>query len=225
MRKRLQRVLQTGAAAVLLGGMVFTSGSVLATTSEQDLLTAYADQAWDGYSQATVDAADLQEAVIRFADTPSTATFQDAKDAWLNARESYGVTEIFRLSNGPIDAEDGWVAEVYGGPEGQINAWPLDENMIDYSIDADGRRTSGNIIDTSGTFNPGGDDAQPVDVDTITPDAIAALNENGGDANVASGYHAIEFLLWGQDQDYANFSDDSITNGALTAGQRPLDPR
>jgi len=63
--------------------------------------------------------------------------------------------------------------------------------MIDYTIDANGAKTSGNIIDTMGTFNPGGEDAQAVNVKTITEDALSALNENGGDANVSTGYHAI----------------------------------
>ena len=144
------------------------------------------------------------------------------KKAWLQARESYGSTEIFRLSNGPIDAEDGWIAETYGALEGQINAWPLDENMIDYTIDADGKRTFGNIIDTIGKFNPGGEESKEVDVTKITVEALTELNENGGEANVSTGYHAIEFLLWGQDQDYNNFLEDKITNGAMVAGLRPL---
>jgi putative iron-regulated protein len=147
---------------------------------------------------------------------------QAAKDAWLASRESYGTTEIFRLSNGPIDAESGWVAETYGGVEGELNSWPLDENMIDYTIDANNKRTSGNIIDTKGMFTPGGEDVTAVDVTKITPEVIGALNTNGGDANVAAGYHAIEFMLWGQDQDYNNMIVDSVTNGAMTAGQRPL---
>ena len=29
--------------------------------------------------------------------------------------------------------------------------------MIDYTIDANGKKTSGNIIDTIGKFNPGGE--------------------------------------------------------------------
>ncbi|MEL0615113.1 hypothetical protein V6242_18450, partial [Marinomonas arenicola] len=69
--------------------------------------------------------------------------------------------EFFRLSNGPIDAEDGWVAEAYGGLEGQFNAWPVDENLIDYTEDANYKRTSGNIIDTKAVFTPGGEDAEP----------------------------------------------------------------
>ena len=191
--------------------------------SPHPVLETYANIALDSYSNAEADAKKLQQRLSAFAKSPSAASFKAAKKAWLASRESYGQTEIFRLSNGPIDAEDGWVAEAYGALEGQINAWPLDENMIDYTIDAEGHRTSGNIIDSTGLFNPGGEDAQQVDATNITVEVLAALNENGGDANVASGYHAIEFLLWGQDQDYADFRTDNITHGALVAGQRPLD--
>lgn len=192
-------------------------------SSPHPVLKAYADIASDSYGNAEADVKKLQQRLSAFAKSPSAANFEAAKKAWLASRESYGQTEIFRLSNGPIDAEDGWVAETYGALEGQINAWPLDENMIDYTIDAEGHRTSSNIIDTTGLFNPGGEEAQAVDATHITAEVLAALNENGGDANVASGYHAIEFLLWGQDQDYADFRADTITRGALVAGQRPLE--
>ncbi len=191
----------------------FQSGSILET---------YARIAYVNYNDALNDAKDLQKAVDAFAQDPNENTLSDAKAAWLKSRESYGQSEIFRLSNGPIDAEEGWVADTYGALEGQINAWPLDENMIDYTIDANGKRTAGNIIDSKGEFNPGGEGSSAVNIDNITIDAITALNENGGEANVATGYHAVEFLLWGQDQDYSNFMKDSVTNGALTAGQRPL---
>ncbi len=210
--------------AIALTGCVMESN----TTTKQEvvmsktILEAYSNIALDSYSTALNDAKDLEKAIEEFSSNPSETSFKKAKDAWLVSRESYGQTEAFRLSNGPIDAEEGWIADAYGSLEGQINAWPLDENMIDYTTDANGAKTSGNIIDTTGKFNPGGEDSKVVDVTTITPEAISALNENGGDANVASGYHAVEFLLWGQDQDYSNFIKDSITNGPLTAGQRPL---
>lgn len=187
-----------------------------------DVLVTYADQADQFYSASVQDLEKLQAAINAFVENPTQETLDAAKDAWLQSRESYGLTEIFRLSEGPIDAEDGWVAETYGALEGQINAWPLDEHMIDYTLDADYKRTSGNIIDTVGKFTPGGEEAKEVDVTEITVEAITELNENGGDANVASGYHAIEFLLWGQDQDYNNFMEDKVTKGATTAGQRPL---
>eukprot|EP00768_Dysnectes_brevis_P000871 gnl/Dysnectes_brevis/11_a15_13465.p2 GENE.gnl/Dysnectes_brevis/11_a15_13465~~gnl/Dysnectes_brevis/11_a15_13465.p2 ORF type:complete len:442 (-),score=-99.86 gnl/Dysnectes_brevis/11_a15_13465:1913-3238(-) len=189
---------------------------------EAKLLVAYANIATANYSKALQDAKLLQVAIERFTKNPTEITLKNAKNAWLISRESYGETEIFRLANGPIDAEDGWVAEQYGSLEGQINAWPLDENMIDYTTNAKGVVTKGNIIDTKGLFNPGGEESTSVDVTNISVDAITDLNENGGDANVATGYHAIEFLLWGQDQDYSNFVKDSVTKGPLTAGQRPL---
>jgi len=188
----------------------------------QELLNSYSDIALANYNDALKDAKQLDKAINDFANNPTQENLDIAKAAWLKSRESYGQTEIFRLSNGPIDAEEGWVAEAYGALEGQINAWPLDENMIDYTTDANNKRTSGNIIDTKGEFNPGGEESTVVNVKDITVDALTALNENGGEANVSTGYHAIEFLLWGQDQDYSNFIKDSITNGALVAGQRPL---
>ncbi len=185
-------------------------------------IETYAKIADANYHDALADAKKLQAAIKAFTANPTEETLLAAKDAWKVSRESYGTTEVFRLSNGPIDAEEGWVAEAYGNLEGQLNAWPLDENMIDYTIDADGKRTSGNIIDSTGQFTPGGEDPKAVDVTTITTAALTDLNENGGEENVSSGYHAIEFLLWGQDQDYSNFIKDSVTNGAMVAGQRPL---
>ena len=207
-------------AIVMLGLCVSSQG--LADSSQISLLRGYADIALNSYSESLKDAQSLKNSISKLASQPTEKNLKLAKQAWLNSRESYGVTEIFRLSNGPIDAEEGWVARAYGNLEGQINAWPLDENMIDYTTDENGNRTNGNIIDTPGIFNPGGEDAEAIDVSSITEGAITALNENGSDANVASGYHAIEFLLWGQDQDYANFTEDRVTPGALVAGQRPL---
>lgn len=212
-------ILSLVASTVLATGVMANS---VVNTADNTVLTAYANIASTNYTDALNDAVKLQEAVKKFTATPTEETLAAAKKAWLDSRESYGQTEIFRLANGPVDAEEGWVADTYGGLEGQLNAWPLDENMIDYTINAKGEKTSGNIIDTEGSFNPGGEESKAVDVTTITVEAITELNENGGDANVATGYHAIEFLLWGQDQDYSNFVKDGVTNGATTAGQRPL---
>ncbi|MCD4758412.1 MAG: imelysin [Arcobacteraceae bacterium] len=210
------------AAILALSGCTANNPSTAKVHNEPSLLETYANIANDNYKDALNDAKLLQTAIADFAENPNEDTLANAKAAWLISRESYGLTEAFRLSNGPIDAEEGWVADTYGALEGQINAWPLDENMIDYTIDAKGAKTSGNIIDTKGKFNPGGEESSSVDVTNITVDAITALNENGGEANVATGYHAVEFLLWGQDQDYSNFVKDSVTKGALTAGQRPI---
>ena len=198
-----------------------TPSGAISAEQKQAVLAAYADIAYDNYMDAVTAAKALQTALTAFTAEPTEATLAAAKQAWLDSRVSYLQTEIFRLSNGPIDAEEGWVAEAYGALEGQLNAWPLDENMIDYTTDKDGNVTSGNIIDSTGEFTPDG--GEPVDVTTITADVLTALNENGGDANVATGYHSIEFLLWGQDQDYASFVADTITNGANVAGMRVVE--
>ncbi len=193
--------------------------------SKKDILRTYADMALVSYTDSLNDAKNLQVYINAFVKSPNAKTFKNAKLAWLKSRESYGQSEIFRLSNTPIDAEEGWVEKAYGNLEGQINAWPLDENMIDYTIDAKGKRTKGNIIDTMGKFTPvsaEGEKSKAVNVSKITKEAITDLNENGGEANVASGYHAIEFLLWGQDQDYNSMMADKVTHGAMKAGNRPL---
>ena len=197
-----------------------TQASGITTANKASALKTYADIAFANYTDALNDAKSLNTALDTFVANPSEANMNLAKNAWRNARLSYGTTEIFRLANGPIDSEDEGFMQTWNAPEGQLNAWPLDENMIDYTKDASGAITSGNIIDTKGVFTPSGAEATTVDVTTITKDVLSELNENGGDANVATGYHAIEFLLWGQDQDYADFTADTITNGATTAGAR-----
>ena len=215
--------LSIAASLAISSGAVSSKNETTSNVSKNlSFLESYSNIALDNYTDALKDAKNLKISIDKFVSNPTQENLDSAKKAWLQARESYGSTEIFRLANGPIDAEDGWIAETYGALEGQINAWPLDENMIDYTIDAQGKLTSGNIIDTLGKFNPGGEESKEVDVTKITVEALTDLNENGGDANVSTGYHAIEFLLWGQDQDYSNFMTDAVTNGAMQAGNRPL---
>ena len=129
------------------------------------------------------------------------------------ARIPYGYSEAFRFYAGPIDGE--------GGPEGQLNGWPLDENHID-AVRADRYNAApgANIIGDAKAFPE------------ITPELIAAQNEAGGEKNIASGYHAIEFLLWGQDlndppesagarsfDDYVVAGDDATSAANARRGQ------
>ena len=220
--KMYATVLRTLGLSMIVSMTVYATSNKKIDVNTDTIIGTYTTIATANYADAVKDAEKLEKAIHHFANNPTPENLERSKKAWLNARESYGTSEIFRLSNGPIDAEEGWVAEAYGSLEAQINAWPLDENMIDYTIDANGKKTSGNIIDTKGDFDPGGEESTVINVDTISIESITALNENGGDANVATGYHAIEFLLWGQDQDYSNFMKDNITKGAMRAGERPL---
>jgi len=127
------------------------------------------------YADSLAAARELAVAIDAFVPAPSGATLSAAKAAWLEAREPYGQSEAFRFYGGPIDGED--------GPEGLLNAWPLDEAYIDYTVDG----TAGGIIADAETHPE------------ITAALLVELNERHGDANISTGYHAIEFLLWGQD--------------------------
>ena len=136
----------------------------------------YAAGVHASYVKSLNSAQSLDSAIDRFLAVPSQARLDAAKHAWLRARDDYGVTEIYRFYEGPIDNEE-------NGPEGLINAWPLDESYIDY---VEGNPQAG-IINDPNTF--------PV-IDTAL---LVSLNEEGGEENVSTGWHAIEFLLWGQD--------------------------
>ncbi len=142
----------------------------------------YADIVHASYEDSLTAAKTLKTAVDAFVASPSADTLAAAKTAWLESREPYLQTEVYRFYDGPIDNPD-------NGPEGLLNAWPLDENYIDYTVDKP----------TAGIINDG--------TTTIDAETLASLNEVGGDANIATGYHAIEFLLWGQDT-----SDDGPGN-------------
>ena len=53
----------------------------------------------------------MDDAIDAFVADPTDATLEAAKQAWLDARDDYGLTEAFRFYGGPIDNEE-------DGPEG-----------------------------------------------------------------------------------------------------------
>jgi putative iron-regulated protein len=156
----------------------------------QAVVKHYAEMVHAVYSDSLSTAKTLQTAVDAFLAAPNDDTLKAARQAWVDSRVPYLQTEAFRFGNTIIDD---W--------EGQVNAWPLDEGLIDY-VDASyehalGNPAAGANIIANTEIQVGED---KVDVKDITPEKLAGLNELGGsEANVATGYHAIEFLLWGQD--------------------------
>jgi putative iron-regulated protein len=136
----------------------------------------YAAIVYANYAESRASADSLRTEIDAFIGGPSDATLEAARTAWLAAREPYGQTEVYRFYDGPIDNPT-------DGPEGQLNAWPMDEAYVDY---VEGTPDSG-IINDATTYP------------TIDAALLASLNEAGGETNIATGYHAIEFLLWGQD--------------------------
>ena len=173
-------------------------GTPALPASAADAVENYADIVHASYSDSLASAQELDAAIDAFVAAPSEAGLTAARQAWLASREPYLQTEVYRFYDGPIDTED--------GPEGLLNAWPLDENYIDYVV--------------------GGDDEGMVNDPqmTIDKDTILGANEGIDEKSISTGYHAIEFLLWGQDLDDDGPGNrpytDYVTDGTGTAANQ-----
>ena len=188
------------------------------------LLISYADMAHAAYKDSLETAELLQTAVNTYVDTPTQANLDAAKAAYKAARQPYSQTEVFRFDEGFVTANEKRAIGSVDGWEGQVNAWPLDEALIDYVSDNyEGEYNSPDNIINSESITVG---SIKQDTSTITPELLAEMNEIGGsEANVTTGYHAIEFLLWGQDTNGVGegagnrpVSDYVTTDGECTSG-------
>ena len=177
--------------------MTTALGTVLLTTApafadKAAVLDNYADIALAKFSDSLTTAQTLLAAVNTLAETPSAEALEAAKRAWLAARVPYQQTEVYRFGNAIVDD---W--------EGKVNAWPLDEGLIDYVDATYGGATDENEyavlnVVANASFTLSG---EAVDASSITATLLEeTLHEaDGVEANVATGYHAVDFLLWGQD--------------------------
>ncbi|GLS89748.1 peptidase [Psychromonas marina] len=189
-------------ALALLISSAFVSQSAFAV-QPKEVVNHYADIALAVYQDAGKTAEQLDIAIKNLIASPSEKNLKSAKAAWLASRVPYQQSEVFRFGNVVVDD---W--------EGQLNAWPLDEGMIDYVKPGAYHHELGNAGATANII--ANKELQvgtnKLDVSEITPELLANLNElAGSEANVATGYHAIEFLLWGQDLNGTNAG----------AGERP----
>lgn len=169
------------------------TAAAAAAVDHKAVAAHYAALVHANYADTLAAAKDLQAAIAEFTKAPTAEGLNKARKAWLDAREFYGQTEAFRFYGGPIDDDN--------GPEGQINAWPLDEAYVDYVT---GKPKAGMVNNPK--FK-------------ITKAALAKANERGGEENISAGWHAIEFLLWGQDQSETgpgnrSFEDYVVGKGA-----------
>ena len=158
----------------------------------RELRESYARHVYESYSAAHQDALALRNAISDLLEHSDEPHLQRARSAWITARDSYSQTEAFRFYEGPIDGLNKKTGRM--GPESRINSWPVNEAYLEQ--DRPGQRL--------GIIN---DPSQP-----ITATELATLNQQNDEADVATGYHAIEFLLWGADH-----SDDGP--GARPASQ------
>jgi putative iron-regulated protein len=182
-----------GRALLISWALIYVcTGCTPADDPRRPVLETYSRIVLATYEDSLAAARELDKAIDALLANPSEQTLSDARQRWRAARVPYSYSEAFRFYGGPIDGE--------GGPEGQLNGWPLDENHIDaVQVDRYGAAPGLNIIGDAKAFPD------------ITPELVAEQNEAGGEKNIASGYHAIEFLLWGQD----------FNEPPEAAGQRP----
>lgn len=189
------RILCGAASVVLLALGACSIPDVAAPPSapaEQQILDTYIAIAQASYGDSLLGAQELDRAIDALLAAPSATTLEAARAAWKESRIPYQQTEAYRFGNRVVDE---W--------EGRVNAWPLDEGLIDYVAASYGDESDNNFFYTANIIaNPlldiGG---ISVDAAVISPQLLAeTLHEiDGVESNVATGYHAIEFLLWGQD--------------------------
>ncbi|MDQ8034244.1 MAG: imelysin family protein [Bordetella sp.] len=218
----MRKVLRGAVLSAMLAGGIF-GGVAQAATEPKAVVKTYSDLAHAGYKDALTGAEKLQKAIDALIAKPSAETLKAAREAWLAARVPYQQTEAFRFGN-PI--VDDW--------EGRVNAWPLDEGLIDYVDASYGTENDENAFYTvnviaNSKISVGG---KTIDASKITPELLSeVLHEaDGNEANVATGYHAIEFLLWGQDLNGSGPApkDRTGTPQERHAGNRPytdFDPK
>lgn len=176
----------------IAAGALLASAPMVSAAEPADILATYADIAEAGYTDSLTTAQTLKSAIAALIEAPSDETLSAAKEAWVAARVPYQQTEAYRFGNVIVDE---W--------EGKVNAWPLDEGLIDYvDTNAYGEESDENAfyaanIIANEKLTIGG---REIDATNITPELLQSLHEiDDVEANVATGYHAIEFLLWGQD--------------------------
>lgn len=202
----MKRFRQTSSRLLPVAIALAAAGTLpaMAETDPKAVIGTYADMALAKYSDSLQTARQLDDAIDAFLAEPSEDKLEASKQAWIAARVPYQQTEAYRFGN-PI--VDDW--------EGRVNAWPLDEGLIDYVDASYGTESDQNALYTANivanadiTIN-----GEKVDASEITPQFLSGtLHEAGSvEANVATGYHAIEFLLWGQD----------LNGTEAGAGERP----
>lgn len=206
---------RTSIKVALAAAFLTTSSQLALSKAPEDILGHYADIALAKYEDSLTTAQALDKAIHGLIHDPSQATLEAARTAWLAARVPYQQTEVYRFGNAIVDD---W--------EGRVNAWPLDEGVIDYVDASYGAESDENTLYTANLIANASITINGKETDTskITPTLLQGLNEAGEiEANVTTGYHAIEFLLWGQDLNgngkgagnraYTDFSLSDCTNG------------
>ena len=202
--------------ALLIASVTFATSPAVAAPDQAAVLKHYAAMAQAKYEDSLATAKALDEAIAALTAGPSEETLNAARAAWIRARVPYQQSEVYRFGNAVVDD---W--------EGKVNAWPLDEGLIDYVDASYGSESDENTLYVANVIaNPKLKiNGKEVDATNLTPEFLSGTLHEAGEieANVATGYHAIEFLLWGQDlngtgpgagnRPYTDFDTRNCTGG------------
>ncbi|CAD7051614.1 peptidase [Pseudorhizobium endolithicum] len=212
----IRKTFLGAAFALLAASAAFSVTPVAAATEPAAVVKHYAELAHAKYEDSLTTAKALGAAIDELIAKPSEETLKAAREAWIASRVPYQQSEVYRFGNPIVDE---W--------EGKVNAWPLDEGLIDYVDASYGTESDENALYVANiiaypklTVN-----GEEIDASSITPDLLRSLHEAGEiEANVATGYHATEFLLWGQDlngteagagnRSHTDFDTANCTNGS-----------
>lgn len=172
-------------ACSLVGGLLSagcSSDEASVGASRAEVVANYSANLFAAYSDSVVDAQAFRADVDAFLADPNEDTLTTARSSWLASREHYMLTEGARFYDGPIDVDP-------PNHEAMLNSWPLDEAFIDYAVS----KADGVVQEDVGIVN------RPDLLAEISADGLARLNGSDDEPeNVSVGYHAVEFLLWGQ---------------------------
>ncbi|MER9640944.1 imelysin family protein [Mesorhizobium sp. M0239] len=208
------RLAAIGATALLTAAVFVLPAK--AETDAKAVIKTYSDIALAKYEDSLTTAQALDKAVDALLATPSAETLNAARDAWKASRVPYQQTEVYRFGNKIVDD---W--------EGKVNSWPLDEGLIDYVAKSYGTESDANALYTANVIANKEIEinGKKVDASKLSPEFLSGTLQGAGgiEANVATGYHAIEFLLWGQDlhgtgpgageRPYTNYDLQNCTGG------------
>src|SRR5690606_2851780 len=170
-----------GASFALLAASAAFTVTPAAAAEPAAVVQHYAELAHAKYEDSLTTAKALNAAIDALIAKPGEETLKAAREAWIAARVPYQQTEVYRFGN-PI--VDDW--------EGKVNAWPLDEGLIDYVDAAYGTESDANALYVANVVaNPKINvNGEEIDATEITPDLLGSLHEAGEiEANVATGYH------------------------------------
>ncbi|WP_250656624.1 imelysin family protein [Alkalimarinus coralli] len=170
-----------------LGSTQTESGSypdVAPTTTQTEapspLTQFFLEQAQKGFSSTCSTAEQLQRSIERFLSTPSQKGLTEAKQAWASAHQHYLATQLFRNINiqHPI-LDKSTTDPVQHSIFIRIDQTPLLPGYLDQ---IEGYPKTGYVFSSL-----------PIDRQTLNKE-----HQFADTAYVALGFHAIEFLLWGE---------------------------